>query len=231
MILAILQARVSSTRLPGKVLKPILGRPMLARQIERVRRARRIDELVVATSTEAEDDAIAGLCRAERVALFRGSLTDVLDRFYRAAKTKHPSHVVRLTGDCPLTDPTIIDGIIEFGVDGDYDFASNGIRRTFPRGLDASIVKMRCLEEAWREATLPAEREHVTPFLYSRPQRFRLGRFTQAQDLSALQWSVDTAADFEFVASVYEALHPAKPNFRYSDVLDLGARGFNASGA
>jgi spore coat polysaccharide biosynthesis protein SpsF len=106
-------------------------------------------------------------------------------------------------------------------VDGDYDFASNGIRRTFPRGLDASIMKMRCLEEAWREATLPAEREHVTLFLYSRPQRFRLGSYTQAQDLSALQWSVDTADDFRFACRVYQDVYARVPAFGFEDVLSL----------
>lgn len=212
---------MSSSRLPGKVLKPILGKPMLARQIERLRRARRIDELMVATSDEASDDPIADLCRVENVALFRGSLNDVLDRYYRAACTRRPSHVVRLTGDCPLTDPVIVDGIIEFALDGDYDFASNAMRRTFPTGLDASIMKLRCLEEAWREAKLPSEREHVTPFIYYRPGRYRLGKFAQATDESHLHWAVDEAQDFEFATKVYDTLYPSKPEFDTDDTMEM----------
>ncbi|MGH6933711.1 MAG: cytidylyltransferase domain-containing protein [Dongiaceae bacterium] len=231
MILAILQARMTSSRLPGKVMKPILGRPMLARQIERLSRSRRIDELLVATSEEPSDDPIAELCQALGIAVFRGSLSDVLDRYYRAASTRGPSHVVRLTGDCPLTDPGIVDAIIEFGLDGDYDFASNAMRRTFPVGLDASITRFRCLEEAWREAKLPPEREHVTLFLYSRPERYRLGKFVQTADRSHLHWAVDEAQDLAFVTRVYEALYPDRPIFGTQDILDLLARRPEIAGA
>jgi spore coat polysaccharide biosynthesis protein SpsF len=221
MILAILQARVSSRRLPGKVLMPILGRPMLERQIERLRRARRIDRLVVATSGDAGDDAIAALCGELGVDCFRGALEDVLDRFYQAARQWAAETVVRLTGDCPLADPALIEQLIELHLAGGYDYSSNTLVRTYPDGLDAEVMSIGCLEAAWREARLPSEREHVTPFIYHRPERFRLGSLTQPRDLSGLRWVVDEPADFAFATAVYEALHPTKPDFDSADILEL----------
>lgn len=221
MILAVLQARVSSTRLPGKVLLPILGAPMLARQIERVRRSRRIDRLVVATGDGAEDDAVAGLCEGIGVECFRGSLHDVLDRFYRAAAPHRPRHVVRLTGDCPLADWTVIDRAVDFHLEGGYDYASNALEPSWPDGLDVEVVRFEALETAWREARLPSEREHVLPFVHRRPERFRLGSLRDATDLSGLRWTVDEPADLAFVSRVYEALYPADPAFGTEDVLRL----------
>jgi spore coat polysaccharide biosynthesis protein SpsF len=221
MILAVLQARVSSSRLPGKVLKPILGAPMLARQLERVKRARKIDELIVATSIEASDTEIAALCAATSTLCHRGSLDDVLDRFYTAAKPYQPNHVVRLTGDCPLADWTVIDCVIDFCVDGDFDYASNTLRPTWPDGLDVEVVRFGALEEAWREALLPSEREHVTPFVHRRPERFYLGSFEQETDMSALRWTVDEPEDFAFASKVYEALYPSNAAFTTQDIFAL----------
>lgn len=230
MILAILQARTSSTRLPGKVLMPILGQPMLARQIERVRRARRIDRLVVATSSEASDDAVAALCHQLGVARFRGSLDDVLDRFYKAAAPYRPAHVVRLTGDCPLADPHLIDRLIGFHLDGGFDYSSNSLERTYPRGLDAEIMNLATLGEAWHEARLAPEREHVTPFIYRHPERYRLGSLTGDRDLSALRWCVDEPEDMEVARSIYGALYPANPNFTTADILDYLSRHRDVAG-
>ncbi|MGE0118506.1 MAG: NTP transferase domain-containing protein [Dongiaceae bacterium] len=221
MILGILQARASSRRLPGKVLKPILGRPMLERQIERLRRARRLDGLVVATSTDASDDAIAALCRSLGVECFRGSLDDVLDRFYRAALRHSPRAAVRLTADCPLADPEVIDRLVDLHAAGGYDYTSNTLVRTYPDGLDAEVVALPCLEAAWREAALPSEREHVTPFIYNHPQRFRLGNLAQPTDLSHLRWVVDEPEDLDFITAIYGALHPGNPAFGTADVLAL----------
>lgn len=221
MILAVLQARFSSTRLPGKVLKPILGRPMLAFQVERVERCKRIDRLVVATSTDGSDDAIDDLCRKIGVDCFRGSLGDVLDRVYRAALGYNPEHVVRLTGDCPLADPEVIDGLIEFYLEGCYDYASNTLEPTFPDGLDAEVMRFSALEEAWKRAVLPSEREHVTPFIYKMPGRFKIGNFRRLEDLSYLRWTVDEPEDFELVRQIYEALYPSNPDFSAEDVLGL----------
>jgi spore coat polysaccharide biosynthesis protein SpsF len=221
MILGILQARTSSRRLPGKVLKPILGRPMLERQIERLRRARRLDKLVVATSTDASDDPIAALCEPLGVDCFRGSLDDVLDRFYQAARGYAPRAVVRLTGDCPLADPEVIDRLIEMHVTGGFDYTSNVVQRSYPDGLDAEVMEFHCLETAWREASLPSEREHVTPFVRSQRERYRFGDLAQPRDLSSQRWVVDDPEDFAFIAAIYKALYPEKPAFTTADILAL----------
>ncbi|MBO6899849.1 MAG: glycosyltransferase family protein [Rhizobiaceae bacterium] len=220
MIAAVLQARASSRRLPGKVLKPILGKPMLQHQIERILRANLPEKLVLATSVNREDDAVANIGVACGIAVYRGSLDDVLDRFYRAAEAYKPTHVVRLTGDCPLTDPALIDAVTRFAVEGGYDYASNTIRPSFPDGLDVEVAAFAALEAAWREATSKPDREHVMPFLHRQPGRFRLGNLLNSgTDLSAMRWTVDEPADFEMVKSVYEALYPSKPDFDMSDVL------------
>ncbi|CDG81589.1 cytidylyltransferase domain-containing protein [Janthinobacterium agaricidamnosum] len=221
MILAILQARVSSSRLPGKVLKPLLGVPMLIRQIERLRGVSRIDQLLVATSNESSDDAIEELCRAHGVACFRGDLNDVLERFHQAAQTAAPEHIVRLTADCPLTDAALIDQVIEFYLDGDYDYASNSLEATYPDGLDVEIFRASCLEQAWQEARLPSQREHVTPFINQQPQRYKIGLYRGATDLSHLRWTVDEPKDFELVTMIYEALYPDNSRFSMQDVLSL----------
>lgn len=218
-MLAILQARCSSSRLPGKVLKPILGEPMLARHIERLRRSHRIDRLIVATSIEASDNPLANLCATLGVECFRGSLNDVLDRFYQAAVPYQPEHLLRLTGDCPLADPEVIDGIIDFHLSGGYDYSTNALQPTFPDGLDVEVFRFSCLEEAWKEATLNSEREHVTPFIHRRPERYRVGHYKQAQDLSWLRWTVDQPEDFAMVEAIYNALYPSKPDFTTADIL------------
>jgi len=218
-VLAILQARVSSSRLPGKVLRPILGRPMLLHQLDRVRRARSLDALVVATSTDATDDAIEQLCASEGVRTFRGSLNDVLDRFYQAARPHSPRAVARLTGDCPLADPTLIDRVVDLFHSDRFDIA--GAAPTFPDGLDVEVVRFDALEVAWREATLPSDREHVTQFIHRQPERFRIGPLDSDTDLSHLRWTVDEPQDFELVSRIYEALYPRNPAFTTQDVLDL----------
>jgi spore coat polysaccharide biosynthesis protein SpsF len=220
-ILAILQARMSSSRLPGKVLKPILGEPMLARQIERLRRATTIDRLMVATSNDRSDDPIAALCAGLGIDCFRGSLDDVLDRFCQAAEQHQPEQVVRLTGDCPLADPAVIDAVVRFHLAGGYDYSSNTLHPTFPDGLDVEILRYAVLAEAGREATSAFQREHVTPFIHQQPKRYRLGDVRRSPDLSALRWTVDTAEDFELVSRIYAALYPTKPNFALDDIIAL----------
>lgn len=224
MILGILQARTSSTRLPGKVLRPLLGEPMLARQIERLRRSRRLDRLVVATSDQPDDDPIARLCADLGIACRRGSLEDVLDRFHGAAQPYRPAHIVRLTGDCPLADPAVIDACIDFHLAGDFDYTTNALQPSFPDGLDVEVLRMRCLDEAWRRATLPSQREHVTPFLYTQPERYRIGHFRSEARLSHLRWTVDEPADFALVKAIYAELYPTDPAFTTADILALLAR-------
>ncbi|MGH6661892.1 MAG: cytidylyltransferase domain-containing protein [Rhodospirillales bacterium] len=220
-IIAIVQARMSSRRLPGKVLNNILGRPMLALQIERLGRARTADKLAVATSNQADDDAIAALCRRTVVACFRGALDDVLDRFYRCALTHKADHVVRLTGDCPLADPDIVDRVVRFHLKGGYDYTSNVAPPTWPDGLDVEVMKFSCLAEAHAEAQLSSEREHVTPFVRNRPERYWLGNVEREPDLSGHRLTVDEPEDFEKIRLIYERLYPGNPAFTFDDVMTL----------
>jgi spore coat polysaccharide biosynthesis protein SpsF len=223
MILGVLQARMSSTRLPGKVLAPVLGVPMIGRQIERLRRARQLDALVVATSDRSDDDELAQYCEGLELRVHRGSLDDVLDRVYRAAVADGAARtVVRLTADCPLADWTVIDEVIRLQHEGGFDYANNtSPERTFPHGLDAEAMSLAALEAAWREAADPYEREHVTPFLYRRPDRFRLGSLSRSPSLAHLRWTVDLPEDLAFVRYVYETLYPSDPAFTTADILAL----------
>ncbi len=212
---------MSSRRLPGKVLKTILGRPMLELQIERVLRCKNIDQLIVATSENKEDDPIATLCKNLNIDCFRGDLANVLDRFYQASRKYRPGHIVRLTGDCPLTDPAIIDALIEYYLANESDYASNCQVPILPDGLDAEIFSAEALEQAWQEAVLPSHLEHVTPYIRTNPERFNLGFFRYHKDLSHLRWVVDEPEDLEFVRKVYEALYSSNPEFRTDDIIAL----------
>jgi len=216
---------MSSSRLPGKVLRPILGRPMILYQVERILDAKKIDLLVVATSTDASDDCLYQVCRAAGIRCERGSLEDVLDRFHQVAARFAPDQVIRLTADCPLMDPEILDATIAFHVKHDFDYTSNTLDGpTFPHGLDAEVIRFESLKRAWREARLPSEREHVTPYFYQHRNLFRVGVYRGGRDLSGYRWTVDEPEDLELVRRIYEALYPVKPGFRMADVLALWER-------
>ncbi|MBX7199604.1 MAG: glycosyltransferase family protein [Rhodospirillaceae bacterium] len=221
MILAVLQARVSSSRFPGKVLAPLLGQPMLFRQIERVRRCREIQDLVVATSTDPSDDALAEACGSHGVKVARGNLNDVLDRFITAATPFNPAAVVRLTGDCPLADPETIDAVVAHYRSGAFDYVSNVEPATYPDGLDTEIIRMEALTRAHRDARLQSEREHVTLFIRNHPEIFRRGNIALPENLSHMRWTVDEPADLVFVEAVYRELYPSNPAFSLADILDL----------
>ena len=227
MILAVLQARMSSTRLPGKVLRPLLGVPMIGRQIERLRRCETLDRLVVATSLDASDDPLAAYCGSLGVRVFRGSLSDVLGRFAGAVAAFGPAdHVVRLTADCPLTDPLIVDQAVRLHLARGVDYTSNALRRTYPDGLDVEVVRASALAAAQAEATTAHDREHVTPFINTQPYRFSQADLLQSPDRGALRWTVDTAEDFAFAEAVYAALDGIDRCWGQHDVLALpfGAR-------
>lgn len=222
MILAVLQARMSSTRLPGKVMRPILGEPMIARQIERLRRCETLDRLVVATSLDPSDDPLAAHVEGLGVRVFRGALDDVLGRFQGAALAFGPAaHVVRLTADCPLADPEVIDACVRLHLVSGADYTSNTLQRTYPDGLDVEAMTAAALAAAAAEAEAPFEREHVTPFLYRRPERFRLAQLTQRRDLSDRRWTVDTAEDLLFVERVFAAFAAVGPEFGQAAVAAL----------
>ena len=221
MILAIIQARVSSSRLPGKVQKYILGKPMILHEIERLRKSKYIDQTVLATSREKSDDTLMGLCQENAIELFRGSLDDVLDRYYQCASLYQPEHIVRITGDCPLLDWNVVDAVIRKHLTEKNDYTSNTLQVSYPDGLDVEVMRYDALEKAWNEAELPSEREHVTQYLIKHPEFFKQGNLRYRQDLSVLRWTVDEPEDFQFVTKVYEELYRKNAEFTMQDVLDL----------
>ena len=194
---------------------------MLARQIERLKPSAKINRLLVATSDNPSDDPIKALCGKLNVDCFRGSLEDVLDRFYNAALVYSCDHVVRLTGDNPLMDPRLVDAVIEFHLSQGNDYTSNMLEPSYPDGLDVEVFRFECLKNAWQEATLPSQREHVTLFIYEQSQRFQIGSFKGENDLSSHRWTVDEPEDFELVSRIYKALYPQNPFFTMDDVLGL----------
>ena len=217
---AIIQARMGSTRLPGKVLKDLGGQTMLARVVGRLRAATLLDEVLVATTNLPDDDAIVAECRSCCVPVWRGAEQDVLDRYFQAAQFATADIVVRITSDCPLIDPDVTDKTIRAFVEHNPDYASNTIVRTYPRGLDTEVMSVKALARAWREARKPYEREHVTPYLVEHPSEFVLLSVTGDGDCSQHRWTVDTPQDYEFVRAVYDQLG-AKTQFSWRDVLDL----------
>lgn len=219
----IVQARMTSTRLPGKVLKPVLGKPLLEYQIERLRRVQRADAVVIATTTNATDEPIVALCDRLSVPSVRGSEADVLARYHQAAIAHQADVVVRVTSDCPLIDPAVIDQTLQFfqAQAEPWDYVSNSLTRTYPRGMDTEVFSANALHIAFEEATAPPDREHVTPFLYHRGDRFRLGSVTNPEDHSHHRWTVDTPEDFELIRRILEALYPSKPQFTLADALAL----------
>lgn len=220
-VLGILQARLSSSRLPGKVMRPLLGVPMIERQVERLRRARSLDGLLLATSTDPSDDALERWAGGSALPVHRGALNDVLDRFATAARPWQPAHVVRLTADCPLADPAVIDRVVTAHLDAGADYTSNTLQPTFPDGLDVEVMTLAALNAAAREATAPYQREHVTQFIIRQPERFHLYNVRNERDLSALRWTVDEPADFELIEAIYRALYPTNPAFGSAEVLDF----------
>ncbi len=222
-IVAIIQARMGSTRLPRKTLAPIVGRPLLAHILERVQAADLIDQVVIATTHHPDDDAIEALGQEMGVTVYRGSVDDVLDRFYQCARQVGAHTIVRITADDPFKDPQLIQAMLSYWVETypSYDYLSNTLEPTYPEGLDIEIFTFQALAQAWKEATLPSDREHVTPYIWRHPQRFRLFSWTQERDLSRLRWTVDYPEDLAFARAVYERLYPQKRLFLMADILAL----------
>jgi spore coat polysaccharide biosynthesis protein SpsF len=211
---------MGSTRLPGKVLQDLEGETVLARVLNRLRRARLIDELLVATTDRPADDAIVKECRSLGVPVSRGDQNDVLDRYFRASQLAKAEAVVRITSDCPLIDPEITDKTIAAFLEARPDYASNVLVRTYPRGLDTEVMSVTALGKAWQAARTSYEREHVTPYIYEHPAEFRLLSVTENEDRSGYRWTLDTAEDLEFVRAIYVRLRD-KAMFGWRDVLDL----------
>jgi spore coat polysaccharide biosynthesis protein SpsF len=226
---AIVQARMGSSRLPGKVLLDIAGQPMLSRVVERARLAKTLDSVVVATTCEPADDPVQALCAQQGYPCYRGSLHDVLERYYQAARRFQAEVIVRITADCPLIDPGLIDEAVNafLGDFPHYDFAANRLPppwgRTYPIGLDVEVCAFTGLELAWKEADQPHQREHVMPFFYEQPQRFRILHLNHERDYGTLRWTVDTPEDLELVRQVY-ARFPGRDDFSWLEVLALFER-------
>jgi spore coat polysaccharide biosynthesis protein SpsF len=218
---------MGSTRLPGKVLRPLAGRAMLARIVDRVRGCPAVARVVVATSDRDGDLPIRQLCAAQQIDCFAGSEDDVLDRFYRAAVACDGDPLIRITADCPLVDPALLAKLVALFDQGGYDHAgvATGAGALFlgagryPDGLDAECFSFAALERAWREATSPQDREHVTPYIWRNPDRFRCAQLTSPNDYSHLRWTVDNQADFDLIAQIYIALDRAGGAFGMDDVL------------
>lgn len=223
MILAILQARSSSTRLPGKVLEDLLGLPMIIRQIERLKSSSQIDLLVVATSDDPSDDALVNILNEEGVLVRRGPLDDVLERFSQVVDEFEPSSIVRLTADCPLTDINVIDMVISSHLETNSDYTSNTLEPTFPDGLDVECVSISAFNLLRTLDLSTSEREHVTLGIYKRPNIFQLNSIVQPTDLSSLRWTVDVPDDLTFVRTIYELLYARNPSFGQKEILDLFA--------
>ena len=219
--LAIVQARMSSTRLPGKVLEPVAGAPMIVQQLARVARANLVDDIVVATSTDNADDPLVRTVEDAGYRVHRGSLHDVLGRFLEVIDGDQSDVIVRITADCPLISPAVIDAVIRAFTDADVDYASNTLTPTYPDGLDVEVVSASALRRLAQHTLDADEHEHVTLGIYRRPEEFDLLAVTADTDHSDLRWTVDTPEDLAFVRWVYEALQPSDPEFEYEDVLAL----------
>lgn len=221
-IVGIVQARVTSTRLPGKVLKEVRGKPLLAYELERLAKIRPLGELAVATTVNGCDDPIEALCAGLNVPVYRGSERDVLSRYYEAAALFGADIVVRFTADCPLIDPKLSEEVISYYLTHrlSVDYCALDVS-TYPRGMDTEIFSMRILEEAFREGRAEAEREHVTYFIWNRPSRYRLWHKKSERDWGKYRLTVDTAEDFALVREILERLSPEGMDFGLPDIVTL----------
>jgi len=222
-IVAIIQARMGSTRLPGKVMKEILGKPVILWDLDRASLSKLIDEIVVAIPYGKENDVIVDTIKEynDKIIIARGSEDDVLDRYYQAAVQTNADVVVRITSDCPLIDPIVVDNIIEQFLNNDCDYCSNSLIRTYPRGLDTEVFSFKALETAWNEATKDYEREHVTSYIIENTDKFKLLNVVNDIDLSHLRWTLDTKEDLELINAVYKRIYSKKQLFLMDDVLEL----------
>ena len=225
-IVIVVQARMSSSRLPGKILKPILGQSLLSRMIERLQMIRHQATLVIATSTHQLDDQIEAEAKSIGVACYRGSLDNCLDRHYQAGLQHGAGTVIKIPSDCPLIDPQVIDQVLDFYVEHatEYDFVSNLHPATFPDGNDVEIMTMPCIEKAWHEASRPLELEHTTPYIWENPDKFRIANVTWATGLDysmSHRFTIDYQEDYDFINRVFEELYPQNPQFTCEDIVAL----------
>jgi spore coat polysaccharide biosynthesis protein SpsF len=238
-VVAIIQGRMSSSRLPGKILADIAGQPMLTRVYTRTSRAQTLDEVIFATTIDASDDLVAEYCDFSGILFTRGSLFDVLDRYYQAAMQAEAEVVVRITADCPVIDPALIDDVVNTLLEDEYDFVCNRLpppwSRTYPIGLDVEACTFKVLKKAWKEAKEPQHREHAMPYFYegvklTRQSRtletgtslreFNIALLHHTTDFGDYRWTVDTPEDLEFMRQVYSRFD-GRDDFTWKEVLDL----------
>jgi spore coat polysaccharide biosynthesis protein SpsF len=217
----IIQARMNSSRLPGKVLKSVLGKPLLQYQIERLTRTVQTDGIIIATTISAVDDAIVELCDRLKIPTYRGSESDVLNRYAEAAQQFDSEVIIRITSDCPLIDPELVDRVIRFYQDHDFDYVVTN-EQIYPRGMDIEIFSSEMLHSANLNAQKPHEREHVTPYFYQNPNQFSIGTYTEtipeAIQAENCRLTVDTIEDFQLIQTLIEFLYPLIPNFDLNDI-------------
>ena len=222
-IVIIVQARMGSTRLPGKVAKRVLGKTLLEYLLERLKRVKKSNDLCVATTTDSRNQPILDICSAMFVKTFRGSEEDVLERYFLAAQKFRADAIVRVTADCPLIDPAEIDRLIEHYIENlnRYDYVADCKERSYPLGMSAEIFSFEALKQAHENARSIPEREHVTPYLYLHPELFHLENITYKENQRDHRWTVDTLEDLQLVSRIIESLYPVKPNFSIRDILNL----------
>lgn len=225
-VVTLIQARMGSSRLPGKVLLPLIGQPLLLRMVQRVMLAQHRGRVVVISSILPEDDEIEKLCLTNNIICFRGHPTDLLDRHYQAALAFKADAVVKIPSDCPLIDPLAIDAVITrfLDSDGNYDYVSNLHPASWPDGNDVEIFSFKTLEDAWKEASQPFEREHTTPFIWERPDRFKLSNILWETGLDysdKVRLTIDFKEDYELIKSIFDRLYPVNPAFGLQEIMAL----------
>jgi spore coat polysaccharide biosynthesis protein SpsF len=221
----IIQARTGSTRLPQKVIKKIVNKTVLEHVIERAKRVKNIDEIILATTKKKEDDKLEKIAKRLGVSIFRGSKNDVLDRYYQVAKLFKISSIIRITADCPLLDPRVAEEVINFYSQGNCDYVSNTHPPTFPNGMDIEIFNFKSLKKSWQEAKLKSEREHVTPYIYKNPNLFKIGNIAYGNnDFSYLRLTLDEKEDLFLIREIYKELYDKNPFFGLEDILELFKR-------
>lgn len=220
-ITAIIQARMGSTRLPGKIMKKVNNKPLLEYQLERIKRSKVINNIIIATTNDGSERPIVELANKMGIDIFKGSESNVLERYYLASKEYRSDIVVRITSDCPIIDPAIIDSVIKLYLENNYDYVSNTQVRTFPRGMDTEVFSFACLEKAYQNAEAEYEKEHVTPYLYLNPKLFSVGQYTSTENNSLYRLTVDTREDFELISIILSNLYPENHHFSLQDVLQL----------
>jgi spore coat polysaccharide biosynthesis protein SpsF len=214
---AIVQARMGSTRLGGKILKPLVDKPVLWHVVNRMRHCKHVDQVIVATTDKPTDDVTEKYCQENGIDCFRGSDDDVLDRFYQSARLYGADHVVRITADCPVVDPIVVDEIIEMYFRDGYDVCRPGTE--FPDGLDCAVFSFKVLEDTWQNASLLSDREHISPYMEKHPEKFRVGMYERYKGLAHLRWTLDEEDDYRFLQEIYDRLYEPGKIFYAEDIL------------